>query len=94
MIKTPRAAWLAGRDAGHADGKDKLAQAGRFGVEHATFCTLQEMPADRALWPAWLSGYGEGISEAAGCIPGHHLASVVQLDSKPVQTRTELIPDR
>lgn len=92
MISTPRDAWLAGRDAGHEDGKAKLAQAGSFAVEHAIWATVQEMTADRELWPAWLSGYGEGVSEAAGCIPGHHLASVYQPDSKPPRTRVELVP--
>ncbi len=82
MISTPQEAWTAGRDAGHADGKAKLAQAGSWAVEHATFCTVQEMPADRQLWPAWLNGYGHGISEAAWYVPGHHLA------------RGELVPDR
>ena len=42
---------------------------------------------------AFMNGYGHGISEAAGCTPGHHLASVV-MDSPPFKVRTELVPDR
>ena len=88
MDKTPeQRVWLAGRDTGVEMGRRILAGGA---------VTLTDGGPDPRVTPelraAWLNGYGYGISEAAGAIPGHRLALVVQ-DSTPGRTRLELLPD-
>jgi hypothetical protein len=90
MEPTPeQRAWICGRDTGLEHGRRAL-QGGTVGLD-GSIGTARRVP-----WKwraAFLNGYGHGIAEAAGAIPGHHFALVVQ-DSTPVQTRTELVPDR
>jgi hypothetical protein len=85
MPDTPqRRAWLAGRDAGEADALATL------NTPAIRFAAQRELPADRDLWPAWIQGYGYGISGTVPHIPGHCLSSVIG-PGRPM--RTELTRD-
>jgi hypothetical protein len=79
-------AWRAGHEAGTADALRTAVMAPLAG-------SAASMPDSGNLRAAWLSGYGYGVSDTAGCIPGHHLASVVQ-SRNPIQVRTALVPDQ
>lgn len=89
MSDTPeRSAWLDGSAAGEMFGR-MLRQGHTWGE-----AVKAAEPASRtpALFAAWLAGFGQGIGDAAGVIPGHHLASV--WDATARTTRTELVTDR
>lgn len=88
MISTPeREAWLAGHDAGQDFGRDHLAGGGAT----TALAAASQRYAGRE-WAAWLDGFGHGISDAVGPIPGHYLSGV--WDQTRGTLRTELVSDR
>ena len=91
MEDTPeRAAWLEGYEAGLAFGADlQPARARSWGEASSAAEPVTRTPE---LFAAWLNGYGHGIHEAAGCIPGHHLTYA--WDNETRTGRTELIRER
>jgi len=66
MITTEREARDAGRRAGQDAARRQLALAGILPEAAPRFAMVDTMPAGRELWPMWLHGYGQGISEASG----------------------------
>lgn len=66
MNTTSREAHNAGRRAGQDAARRQLALQDLLPETAPRFAMVDTMPADRDLWPAWLHGYGQGISEASG----------------------------
>lgn len=83
-------AWLDGRNAGEMFGR--MLQPARAASWGEAMSAAEPASRTPELFAAWLNGYGHGIADGAGAIPGHHFASVV-MDSPPFKVRTELVPD-